>query len=727
MTDSTSEIILKQFSPFENHKQSHDTSEIKNLLNFSNYNSYQHQDFVFRQINGNDKYGKNEIFSEIGFFLIKNHNTWDNINIFLRFLVKSKEIIKKLESSYSGYDINFLEIFYKDFIKICMFDKNFKFIENVLENNVQLRNIVLKTFSNICSKSRKYNKQLKKCILEKFLSNKTNYFEDKNQRAVLNNFYKGLNPFIKTEKDIILSKYLYFYKYIETKKIISYDYLVKNFISLFQQSEDNIEYIKEYFIKILENKSLALNGNNDNYNDFSFALIFGTFINVYKNLNNFNNNFNFWFTKNLEDFYLTDKFMEYLVISFHTNLLSSDMNTNFYLEIITNLFSILENKEKPWYKDFYKKINEAKKIIIQKYSKYLLQRYIYNSNFNLTEEEDYIKKLFILEVNDNGKLNQILNDIKLSIGLNDNIQKLKLVSKDNSEEEIKLDLKKLKTTYLTKFTSNNNKEHVSLKSFDVPDVLSKYTKIGKYFFENSVKIHDIIVEVNPNLGYIDFNASINNKNIRIICNYLEFLVLSEFKSLKTTIIGNEHNKKILVKLYLADLLLMKDEDTFQLNINCQKKEVNLFNYEYNIKVKNKLKIQEKTFNEKVLITQAYLVKYTKANSDIYNNFEDCYKKLLLRTNKYFKLNINIFIKTLKDLCEREYIKIRYYKNDYYHIGESTMYLIDMFKYCDIFPSIEKFCEKRELFANQPDSFKDKIKEFCDINKIIEKVEIKYLV
>ena len=260
-------------------------------------------------------------------------------------------------------------------------------------------------------------------------------------------------------------------------------------------------------------------------------------------------------------------------------------------------------------------------------------------------------------------------------------------------------------------------------------MLDKYTLIGKRFFEKSIEKHKVKVNISPNCSIIDFNAKINNIQVRIICNYNEFQILSLFNN-NDTQKGNEGNLNILVKLYLAGLLTMLENNNFKININFSKELINLFDYKYNILIKKEIITVEKTDIEKNLITQAHIIKFVKSNSDIKLDILSVFKIIQTNIKDHIYLEFETFIDAIVSLVSKEMITIVYEKegSSKYNIEDYNADIIKMFKYKDIFPNIVNVVKEAALFKDLGDTeFTKLIHDKCEISDKVLGVKIQYLI
>lgn len=719
--------LIEKFSPFENHKNKINDQEIHSLFN-NKYNKYLHQDFIFRKIYSNDIQQVSKIIMKLSMYFIEYYDNLTSSNNLLKFLVKSKEILKKIYNEYYGYNIKFYEIFCKDIIKILTSPKNLEFINTFFNERSTLRNIIFKSFNKLFDNNFKTAKKLKLILINKFINSNIEYFNEKNQKTCMINICTALHPYIYTYNDMLLVKYLYFSKYLDYNPEINYQIIKKNFASLFQiKSEKSIQYIKNYFYKLVESTFWKKKPNHMQFIDNNLLQIFGLCIDfIIKTNTDDEDKVKESIVKRIGVNYLSHDFIKYMCIVLKKEIQNKNNNLEFFINTITNFYTMFIKPQKS---------KEFKNYLIDMYGKLLVNRAIEDKNFDLELEQDFITKLTILEINDNGKLNQIINDIRISTVCNSKIKKLNITSKDKNNKQIpsqisSKDLKLMNCTYLTNFTNYNFNVYKKTSS---NEKFNKMILIGKKFFENSIEKHKAIVEISD-AGIIDFNAKINNKKIRIICNYKEFVILSQFNNEKKRILisKNADDTKVYIKLYLCGLLQkneIKNEFKFQLETNCKFDYYDLFEFNYNINIPKKIETNEKTNDEKLLITQAHIVKFAKSHSDEELELIKTFNYIQQCTSKFFNLDIDVFFNSLHSMIDRDYIKVIYYKgDDRYYINEEKADLVKMLKYYDIFPDILKngiAQDKIGFLECSDEKLKDYVKSTCNINKRVTKVFIKY--
>ena len=720
--------LIEIYSPFENHKNKINDQEIQNLFN-NKYNKYLHQDFIFRKIYSNDTCQISKIIMKLSMYFIEYYDNLTNSNNLLKFLVKSKEILKKIYNEYYGYQIKFYEIFCKDIIKVLTSTKNLDFINKFFKEKSTLRNIIMKSLNKLFDNNFKIAKKLKLILIKKFINSNIELFNEDNQRACMINTSTALYPYIYTYNDMLLVKYLYFSRYLDYYPKINYQIIKKNFASLFQiKSEKSIQYIKNYFYKMIDSTFWKEKPTQLQFIDNNLLLIFGLCIDFIIKTNTDENdqikeNIIFRIKKN----YLTNDFIKYMCLVLNKEIQNNNNNIEFYINTITNFYTMFIKSEKN---------TQFKNYLIDMYGKLLVSRSIVNTNFDIKLEEDFITKLTVLEINDNGKLNQIINDIRISTVCNNKIKQLNITSRDKNNKVIsseisKNDLELMNCTYLTSFTNYNFNV---CKKTSSHEKFNKMVLIGKKFFENSIEKHKAIVEISDG-GIIDFNAKINNKKIKIICNYKEFVILSQFNSEKKRILisKNADDTKVYIKLYLCGLLKkneIKNEFEFQLETNLQFDYYDLFQLNYNINIPKKIETNEKTNDEKLLITQAHIVKFAKSHSDEELELIKTFNYIHKRASEFFNLDIDVFFNSLHSLIDRDYIKVIYYKrDDRYYINEEKADLVKMLKYYDIFPDILKngiAKDKIGFLECSDEKLKDYVQTTCNINKRVTRAFIKYI-
>lgn len=720
--------LIEKFSPFENHKNKINDQEIQSLFN-NKYNRYLHQDFIFREIYSNDIRKISKIIMKLTMYFIEYYDKLTTSNNLLKFVVKSKEILKKLYNEYYGYNIRFYDMFCNDIIKVMTSPKNLNFINKFFEESSTLRNIILKSFNKLFDNNFKIAKKLKLILIKKFIYSNSKYFNEENQKTCMVNICKALHPYIYTYNDMLLVKYLYFSKYLDYNSEINYQIIKNNFASLFQiKSEIAIRYIQKYFYKMVKSTFWKKKPNQMQFVDNNLLQIFGLCINFIIKTNTYDNDkVKEIIISRMKINYLSNDFIKYMCLVLNKEIQNKSNNMEFFINTITNFYTMFIKPQNS---------KEFQNYLIDMYGKLLVNRAIENKNFDIQLEEDFITKLTILQINDNGKLNQIINDIRISIVCNNKIKKLNIISKDKNNKQIpsqisSKDLELMNCTYLTNFTNYNFNVYKKTSS---NEKFNKMILIGKKFFENSIEKHKAIVQISD-AGIIDFNAKINNKKIRIICNYQEFVILSQFnnKNKRILISKNADDTKVYIKLYLCGLLEkneIKNEFEFQLETDCNFDYYDLFELNYNINLPKKIETNEKTNDEKLLITQAHIVKFAKSHSDEKLELIKTFKYIESIVSKFFNLDIDIFINSVHSLIERDYIQVIYYKgDDEYYIKEDRADLVKMLKYYDIFPDVLKHGivqDKIGFLECSDEKLKDYVKTTCNINIQVTKVFIKYL-
>ena len=187
--------LIEIYSPFENHKNKTNDQEIQNLFN-NKYNKYLHQDFIFRKIYSNDTCQISKIIMKLSLYFVEYYDNLTNSNNLLKFLVKSKEILKKIYNEYYGYQIKFYELFCKDIIKVLTSAKNIDFINKFFKEKSTLRNIIMKSLNKLFDNNFKIAKKLKLILIKKFINSNIELFSEDNQKACMINTSTALHPYI---------------------------------------------------------------------------------------------------------------------------------------------------------------------------------------------------------------------------------------------------------------------------------------------------------------------------------------------------------------------------------------------------------------------------------------------------------------------------------------------------------------------------------------------------
>jgi hypothetical protein len=680
--------ILQRFSPFENHKDSNSNTYIVNDVYEFNYKI---QDTVFQIISSDNN---NKLLFQLSLLLTKKFNSIElNNQELLKFIIFCKNLIQNIKTNYIGYTIDYKKLVCKDIYTLITRKKILNFIINEMNNSDKLRTIILTALSKLFKFNKNIDIKYKKLIISKIIMKQIAIGEEFN-RINLINIQKKSNPFIKTDDEKLLVQYVYLEYYVRLnnqlqnkKKFMNYEFILKNFNDIFETNNRIIYHLKnnifETFLNIIQ-----IGFNDINYINDSLLIIIGYMCNTIKQLFNSDPETKVYYHYFLFSYMILidENFIKYCNFIIHSGItnkkefhyfekLFNTIKTLFDFSFILNegpvknlqILGKLIRKHKididKMLKWRHNKVKQNYKLNLLKlfgneYCKYMITRFQLNKNFNIDNEEVYVNYINKLVIEDNGKLELTLNDIKVSQLCNSNIQNLNIVLKDENKH-IPFDKKKLSYLYQTNFTCNNSSY---LKNKIDNKELQLYLKLAKQSFKESVYKHDTIVEISDVYGYYDYNVMFFNKELRIISNLREYNILNclknylytSFEEIQSyTSIDIYECKKTLIKLEYVGIVNAK-KNKFKLNEDFNKKKINLFNYNFNIIVnKNKEEEKEKTDIEKIIITQTYIVKEIKPQSNIQLRAMDVYASVLDKVSKYIELDEKIFIKSMIALYNKD--------------------------------------------------------------------------
>lgn len=662
------EKIIDKYSPFIGKKELNNIELNKKLISNNNqFNHFLHQHNVFIHINSNTK---KDVIMNLCIWISTEYYKLDvnkNFAVF-NYIMRCKNIMNKLKSCYMGYSINFYDNFCKDILKIMTKPKIIDYIFNELKKDNTIKKILFKQLSNLFE-NKEFNLKFKNEIIRQYL-NKIYDSKDpkKFNKITITNYLNELSPLLNSDDDKNLFKIEYFKLFLQYSQIINfvdYDILYDNFIDVLK-----IIYNKD---KINSRYIITVTSHINNYMNEKFFLVIATIIQSLVRSKNY---------KILEEFrnsISNNEFLEYICVILHNELSKKKINNDIINEYIILLLPILKLMNE-YYLNNLMQLKKNKVIVFNEYYiNFLKKRIIFSSTFNYEAEE-----MIYLNLNANNDLNfnkleSVLNDIKVSITCNNKLKNTKLsfnnnisdrLLKDKFENIKKLNKNILKPIYFTKY-SNRDVSLFKLKSTSCPML-----DLGLVISKNNLKqrlMHDSKIYIADTDGLYDFNAKINQKQIRIKSNLREFYLLNNFpdnhipltlnKIQELEELNNYKNnelEKTLYKLILVNLVIKEMDGTFKLNYNIKFDEINLFEYSYQFKETKKKKEEEskeRTINDKLFILQAHIIKAIKPYSDTYVQLDSIYNYCKHNTEKYFKMEFSIFIDALCKLYEKELCKI----------------------------------------------------------------------
>jgi hypothetical protein len=658
------EKIIDKYSPFIGKKELNNIELNKKLISNNNqFNHFLHQHNVFIHINSNTK---KDVIMDLCIWISTEYYKLDvnkNFAVF-NYIMRCKNIMNKLKSCYMGYSINFYDNFCKDILKIMTKPKIIDYIFNEFKKDNTIKKILFKQLSNLFE-NKEFNLKFKNEIIRQYLNKMYDSKDPKKfNKITITNYLNELSPLLNSDDDKNLFKIEYFKLFLQFSQIINfvdYEILYDNFIDVLK-----IIYNKD---KINSRYIITVTSHINNYMNEKFFLVIATIIQSLVRSKNY---------KILEEFrnsISNNEFLEYICVILHNELSKKKINNDIINEYIILLLPILKLMNE-YYLNNLMQLKKNKVIVLNEYYiNFLKKRIIFSSTFNYeTEEMIYLNLNANNDLNFN-KLESVLNDIKVSITCNNKLKNTHLSFNNNICDSLlkdKFDNIKhvLKPMYFTKY-SNRDVSLFKLKSTSCP-MLDLGLKISKNNLKQRL-MHDSKIYIADTDGLYDFNAKINQKQIRIKSNLREFYLLNNFpdnnepltlnKIHELEVLNNYKNselEKTLYKLVLVNLVIKVMDGTFKLNYNIKLDEINLFEYSYQFKEtkkKEEEESKERTINDKLFILQAHIIKAIKPYSDTYVQLDSIYNYCKHSTEKYFEIEFSIFLDALCKLYKKELCKI----------------------------------------------------------------------
>ena len=610
----------------------------------------------------------------------KSKNFFEDFNFLWKKIINNFNLLRKIMNRYEkkafgNIQKNNVYVIFLDYLKQKILnDKETNFLHTLINNIISkisdLRNLIISNTLKLSEENVKNNLENLKLSIDflfeaglykenfnvDFIEQTTKFYANKTKNIIekieLENYVEYVDLVFKLENEIILHNLneislkpviinLNNILIKEKINIIFDKFFNKNQENLFNEKFDLLEKIFKLFksIKIEE----EIKKKFDEYIKTSFNKIYKNynknFLDFYNNLLSLKNNIDNFVTKS---FMNDDKFKN----TGKESLIKSMNNKPFF---ITNIFSryidyILTTEAKK------KNLNEIKKLIDE-----------FMILFKLIESKDIFENFFIKKLAnrcldnsnyDENYQNYLIEELKKECGTFFVSKSQEMLSDVALSKEMNLD-------YHNKKTKNKNNENITFYVFSnyswpieklFPGNVNKFIENNNREFEEYYKIKNAGKSLTWHLPYCsaEIEFEVNDKKYVIKCNGVFAAILNCFK---------KNNKENTLKNLCDKINIKKEDDLLPFvkeivnkNILIKKGNVFVFNDNFNsnqneivfnnlnkdeVSDKENEEVEERTFEDKKPIIEAYIMKTLKAKKIMTRNkiIEGVLNDLPFKTDK----------------------------------------------------------------------------------------------